>query len=41
MSRVSETFWCSDDDETRAEGLEEAANAIRNGGLVVLPTDTV
>ena len=41
MSRVSETFWCSDDDETRAEGLEEATTAIRNGRLVVLPTDTV
>jgi tRNA A37 threonylcarbamoyladenosine synthetase subunit TsaC/SUA5/YrdC len=33
------TFWCSDDDEDRAEGLEEAANAIRNGRSVVLPTE--
>jgi tRNA threonylcarbamoyl adenosine modification protein (Sua5/YciO/YrdC/YwlC family) len=40
MSRVSETYWCGDED-TRSEGIEDAADAIRNGRLVVLPTDTV
>ena len=40
MSRVSETYWCGDED-TRSEGIEEATDAIRNGKLVVLPTDTV
>jgi tRNA threonylcarbamoyl adenosine modification protein (Sua5/YciO/YrdC/YwlC family) len=40
MSRVSETYWCGDED-TRSEGIDDAADAIRNGRLVVLPTDTV
>ena len=40
MSRVSETYWCGHED-TRGEGIEEATDAIRNGRLVVLPTDTV
>ncbi|MFD9939362.1 L-threonylcarbamoyladenylate synthase [Nonomuraea sp. NPDC059023] len=33
-------FDCSDADQ-KAEGLTEAANAVRRGELVVLPTDTV
>lgn len=37
MSRV---FDCAEPDE-RATGLDEAAAALRNGELVVLPTDTV
>jgi tRNA threonylcarbamoyl adenosine modification protein (Sua5/YciO/YrdC/YwlC family) len=41
MSRVSVTYWCGDDEESRAEGIEAAVAAIRNGRLVVLPTDTV
>lgn len=41
MSRVSETYWCGDDDDSRSKGIEEATNAISNGRLVVLPTDTV
>lgn len=40
MCSVSETFDCDDVDE-RAEGIEAATQAIRNGELVVLPTDTV
>jgi tRNA threonylcarbamoyl adenosine modification protein (Sua5/YciO/YrdC/YwlC family) len=40
MSRVSETYWCGDED-TRAEAIDHAATAIRNSRLVVLPTDTV
>jgi len=40
MCKVSETYDCDDADE-RAEGIEAATNAIRNGQLVVLPTDTV
>ena len=41
MSRVSVTYWCADDEESRTEGIEAATAAIRNGRLVVLPTDTV
>lgn len=40
MCTVSETFDCDDADE-RAEGIEAATTAIRDGQLVVLPTDTV
>jgi tRNA threonylcarbamoyl adenosine modification protein (Sua5/YciO/YrdC/YwlC family) len=40
MCSVSDTFDCGDADE-RAEGIEAATHAIRNGQLVVLPTDTV
>jgi L-threonylcarbamoyladenylate synthase len=37
---VSVTFDCSDPD-ARSNGLAAAARAVRAGGLVVLPTDTV
>ena len=37
---MSVTFDCSDPD-ARANGLAAAARAVRAGGLVVLPTDTV
>jgi len=37
---VTKRFDCSDLDQ-RAEGIEEAAAAVRRGELVVLPTDTV
>jgi tRNA threonylcarbamoyl adenosine modification protein (Sua5/YciO/YrdC/YwlC family) len=37
---VSTSYDCSDPDERR-EGLAAAAAAVRAGGLVVLPTDTV
>lgn len=37
---VAMTYDCSDPD-ARAEGLAEAARAVRGGRLVVLPTDTV
>lgn len=37
---MSRRFDCADLDE-RAEGLRQAATAVRNGRLVVLPTDTV
>jgi tRNA threonylcarbamoyl adenosine modification protein (Sua5/YciO/YrdC/YwlC family) len=37
---VGRRFDCSDP-EQRAEGLQEAAAAVRRGELVVLPTDTV
>ncbi|MEV0199000.1 L-threonylcarbamoyladenylate synthase [Nonomuraea sp. NPDC050691] len=37
---MGRTFDCSDL-EQRAEGLIEAASAVRRGDLVVLPTDTV
>jgi len=40
MSRVSDTYDCRQDD-TRAQGIEAATNTIKNGRLVVLPTDTV
>lgn len=39
-SAVGRRFDCSDADQ-KAEGLTEAANAVRRGELVVLPTDTV
>ncbi len=37
---MSKHFNC-DKPEERAQGLREAAKAVRQGGLVVLPTDTV
>ncbi|MDA0635550.1 L-threonylcarbamoyladenylate synthase [Nonomuraea sp. MCN248] len=37
---MTKRFDCSDLDQ-RAEGLREAAEAVRRGDLVVLPTDTV
>ena len=37
---MSVTFDCSDPD-ARSNGLAAAARAVRAGGLVVLPTDTV
>src|SRR5690606_23962963 len=37
MSRI---YDCADEDR-RAEGIAEAASAVRRGELVVLPTDTV
>ncbi|MER6505605.1 L-threonylcarbamoyladenylate synthase [Nonomuraea sp. NPDC001636] len=40
MHAVGRRFDCSDIDQ-RAEGLIEAATAVRRGELVVLPTDTV
>ncbi|MER6575383.1 L-threonylcarbamoyladenylate synthase [Nonomuraea sp. NPDC001023] len=40
MHAVGRRFDCSDLDQ-RAEGLIEAATAVRRGELVVLPTDTV
>ncbi|MEW9547537.1 L-threonylcarbamoyladenylate synthase [Nonomuraea sp. NPDC050783] len=40
MAAVGRRFDCSDL-EQRAEGLKEAAAAVRRGELVVLPTDTV
>lgn len=40
MHAVGRRFDCADSDQ-RAEGLEEAAAAVRRGELVVLPTDTV
>ncbi|NUW36615.1 threonylcarbamoyl-AMP synthase [Nonomuraea sp. SMC257] len=40
MHAVATTFDCTDL-EQRAEGLTEAAAAVRRGDLVVLPTDTV
>ncbi|MGN9838524.1 L-threonylcarbamoyladenylate synthase [Nonomuraea sp. H19] len=40
MQAVGRRFDCSDL-EQRAEGLTEAAAAVRRGELVVLPTDTV
>lgn len=40
MHAVGRRFDCSDLDQ-RAEGLTEAATAVRRGELVVLPTDTV
>lgn len=40
MSPVSQRFSCADPDELEA-GLKAAVTSIREGGLVVLPTDTV
>lgn len=40
MNLVSQRFSCSDPDELEA-GLKAALTAARDGGLVVLPTDTV
>jgi L-threonylcarbamoyladenylate synthase len=40
MQAVGRRFDCTDP-EQRAEGLTEAAAAVRRGELVVLPTDTV
>lgn len=40
MHDVSRVFDCTKADE-REVGLEEAAAAVRNGELIVLPTDTV
>jgi L-threonylcarbamoyladenylate synthase len=40
MSLVSQRFSCTDPDELEA-GLKAAVDAVREGGLVVLPTDTV
>ena len=40
MSVVSQRFSCADPDDLEA-GLEAAVTATREGGLVVLPTDTV
>jgi len=40
MHAVGRRFDCTDLDQ-RAEGLTEAAAAVRRGDLVVLPTDTV
>jgi L-threonylcarbamoyladenylate synthase len=40
MSVVSQHFSCSDPDELEA-GLKAALTSAREGGLVVLPTDTV
>jgi tRNA threonylcarbamoyl adenosine modification protein (Sua5/YciO/YrdC/YwlC family) len=40
MNLVSQRFSCSDPDEMEA-GLKAALTAVREGGLVVLPTDTV
>lgn len=40
MHAVGRRFDCADPDQ-RAEGLTEAAAAVRRGELVVLPTDTV
>ena len=37
---MSVTFDCSDPD-ARSNGLAAAARAVRAGGLVFLPTDTV
>ena len=37
---MSETFDCSDADQ-RSRGIATAVGAVKNGGLVVLPTDTV
>lgn len=37
---MTTTFDCSDD-ERRAAGIDAAARALDDGGLVVLPTDTV
>lgn len=40
MKAVSQRFSCTDPDELEA-GLKAAVDATREGGLVVLPTDTV
>lgn len=40
MRAVGRRFDCADPDQ-RAEGLTEAAAAVRRGELVVMPTDTV
>jgi L-threonylcarbamoyladenylate synthase len=40
MSLVSQRFSCTDPDGLEA-GLKAAVDAVREGGLVVLPTDTV
>lgn len=37
---MAELFDCSDPDQ-RLRGIETAVGAVKNGGLVVLPTDTV
>jgi len=37
---MTETFDCGDP-ERRSRGIARAAAAVKNGGLVVLPTDTV
>jgi L-threonylcarbamoyladenylate synthase len=37
---MTETFDCSDPEE-RSRGIATAVGALKNGGLVVLPTDTV